>query len=86
MAIARLPYGYYTFLRLVVCGMGIYVAWRLYTAGVAAFAVVFAIIAVAVNPLIRVHLDRKTWLPINLASAAAFAFAALFTRRFKPLG
>ncbi|HEY3777109.1 MAG TPA: DUF6804 family protein [Rhizomicrobium sp.] len=26
LAIARLPYGYYTFLRLVSCGMGAYMA------------------------------------------------------------
>jgi hypothetical protein len=74
VATARLPYGYYTFMRIVVSG----------TAGIIAFAgirdrpvvqawsVLLALVAVLFNPFVPIHLDRQTWFYLDLGAAAVF--------------
>lgn len=84
-AIARHPYGYYTLVRWVVCAMGAYMAWRLYESKMTGLAVLFGGIALLFNPIFRVHLDRATWEPLNLACAVAFVGAAYLTSRLKQL-
>jgi hypothetical protein len=71
LALAQLPYGYYTLLRLVVClsaAIIAYVSWTKHTA----WAVVFAIIALLFNPLIIVALNRETWAPIDVGVAVLY--------------
>lgn len=79
LAVAPLhwPYGYYQFLRLAVTGMAIWLAivaqrqqstaWTIYGVG----------LALLFNPLVPVHLDRTSWLPIDLVAAALCVAAAI---------
>lgn len=69
IAILPLPYGYYTFLRLVVFGGGLSLAYQLYEQKHPNWSVVMAILAVLFNPLIPVYLSREAWLPIDVVSA-----------------
>jgi len=66
------PYGYYIFLRWVVCITSIVIAvngasWNRAWAGW-----LFGLQAVLYNPLVRVHLNVEAWTVINLISMAAF--------------
>ncbi|MBU0621360.1 MAG: hypothetical protein KJ795_05900 [Gammaproteobacteria bacterium] len=72
------PYGYYVFLRVVVCFSAIVFAalgsghkrdnlWFL-----------FAAIGVLYNPFIPFHLARGTWLLFNAATIAAFIYGLFF--------
>lgn len=72
------PYGYYVFLRVVVCfGAVVFAAlssghkrdnlWLL-----------FAIIGVLYNPIIPFHLSRGIWLLFNAATIAAFTYGLFF--------
>lgn len=73
VAIAPLPYGYYTFLRLIVCGCccailyGAHIdgreRWTLMSFGIVGLAVLY-------NPLVPVHLTKGIWFWLNLGSAA----------------
>ncbi len=74
MATARLPYGYYTFTRLVVCGVAAWfatVGWndrqvsRIWPVG-------FALIAVLFNPIMPVYLKRGTWFYLDILTAIIF--------------
>jgi hypothetical protein len=74
LALASLPYGYYTFLRFVVTGWALFIAWGEYQrAGtVNGWSVGFVLVAALFNPLVPVHLDRGTWAYLDLGSAALF--------------
>jgi hypothetical protein len=82
IAIERMPYGYYTFTRIVICGFAAlfaFVAWedslvsRLWSA-------IFGLLAVLFNPLIPIYLSRGTWFYFDLLAAALFAAHLLFVR------
>jgi hypothetical protein len=78
MAIFPLPYGYYTFLRIVVtlaAGAAAVVSYR--AAGrIQGITVLAVIIAIAFNPIVPVFLTRELWLPIDLLAAGFFGFLA----------
>jgi hypothetical protein len=73
-ALAPLPYGYYTFLRIIVCGAAIFLAWVSWENAdqIIHWTVFFALIAVLFNPLIPIYLSREMWAPIDLVVAAIF--------------
>lgn len=85
IAVFELPYGYYGFMRLCVCASSAIVGylWFDRTKSLTPVTVVFALIAVLYNPIIRVHLDRSVWAPINLATAAAYVVGYLNFRRLE---
>lgn len=82
VAVARLPYGYYTFTRVVTSGAAILIAIagfeeRLPNRG---WSVLFVLTAVLFNPLIPIHLDRATWFYLDLGAAAVFVAHLLLVR------
>lgn len=79
------PYGYYTLLRLVVCvcaGIVAYQAWPKQ----ALWTFVFGFVALLFNPIIKVSLNRDTWLPIDLAVGVLFIAHGLWRRRESTTG
>ena len=69
-ALARHPYGYYTLLRFVVCGVGAYGVYFSSEIIISkGWAWIFGIIAILFNPIIPIHLDRDTWAVIDVAVA-----------------
>jgi len=77
LATLDLPYGYYTFMRIVVCGISVYVAYQGYQWGQPWATWVFGLVAVLFNPLIPIHLSREIWLPIDLMVAGLCIVAAI---------
>jgi hypothetical protein len=77
-AVASLPYGYYQFLRWVVCGTGIFTAVSAYRWGKAWATWLFASIAVLFNPIVPIYLTKEIWKPIDLACALIFGLSMLF--------
>jgi hypothetical protein len=82
IATARLPYGYYTFTRVVVCGFGAFFAFAGWEGGSAArvWSVVLALLAVLFNPIFPIYLHRGTWFYLDIGAAAIFATHMLFVR------
>ncbi len=73
IGILPMPYGYYTLLRLVICGCSLYFAYHLYEKKDTAFVWVFGFIAVLYNPVIPVYLyEKEIWIVVNLISAFVF--------------
>ncbi len=74
IAILPLPYGYYTFLRIVVCITAGIIAFKVHskTNSLGFWVVSFALIALLFNPIIPVFLTRELWFFINLAVAGLF--------------
>ena len=62
-----LPYGYFTFLRFVVCAVGAYLAYLIYEENKKSLWVwAFSGIAVLFNPIIPIYLQREQWTTIDL--------------------
>lgn len=77
-SLARWPYGYYQFLRFVVCGVSVYVAFIAYSwRKLWATSLLFGLVAFLFNPLIPIHISRKIWHPIDVICALLFLIIAI---------
>jgi hypothetical protein len=82
LATAHLPYGYYTFLRIVVFRFAAIVAFVGWEVGAASrrWSLVFIAIAILFNPLVPIYLHQATWFYFDLI-AALLIFAHLLSKR-----
>ena len=76
LAIFHLPYGYYTFLRIIITIIaGVCAYEELERSNKTSFAV-FLGIAILFNPIVPVYLSKSVWIPIDLAAAFFFGLSA----------
>jgi hypothetical protein len=75
VAVFPLPYGFYTFLRLVVTGSAVLAALEL-NGNRNSVWVFFAGIAILFNPIFPIFLSKATWFFIDLGVAGAFGWIA----------
>jgi hypothetical protein len=85
IAIADLPYGYYTFMRLVVCATAVFAAivavkskqmWAVWACST---------LALLFNPIVPVHLTKSLWQPLDFIAGAMLVAAAVTVRRTPPV-
>jgi uncharacterized protein DUF6804 len=84
IAMMRLPYGYYTFNRILTCGFCALISvlsFREAGSDGKTWAVVFMIIAIAFNPFIPLRLSRFTWPYLDLVAAIAIGMHLFFARQ-----
>ncbi len=72
LAIADLPYGYYTLLRVIITASAVFLVWIAYNLKKTFWVVLIGIVAILFNPLIPIHLDKETWVVIDLIVAVLF--------------
>lgn len=78
IALFPLPYGYYTFLRILVCGCCLATALLAFkTNKYKVYGWIAIPIGVLFNPLIPVHLDRAIWSFFNITVALFFSYCAI---------
>jgi len=80
-ALSHHPSGYYTLLRWVVFGVGVYSAYIAVTFNRIPWAWCFGLIALFFNPLIPVWLNRATWVNIDVAVGVVFLISIFFVSR-----
>jgi hypothetical protein len=78
LGIAEMPYGYYTFLRLVVVAGCVAAAVGWTAVGFRPPLIVAGLTALLFNPVFRVHLERETWAYLNLACAVFMLASGTF--------
>jgi len=83
IATAKLPYGYYTFTRIVTCGIAAWIAFVGFqeAPAIKAWSVALALIAVLFNPILPIHLDRATWFYLDIGAAGVFVAHLIFVRQ-----
>ena len=89
LALLPLPYGYYTLLRLVVCGVAGYGAFRAAETGQTAWFLGLGVLALLFNPVFPVPLGRELWQPVDAVTAVimlASGFAIDGQRESRPPG
>jgi hypothetical protein len=83
IALADLPIGYYTLLRIVVTIGAVSVIVTEFENGINFWIIVFGIIAIVFNPLIPIYLNNKDiWMPIDILAAILFLIKS-FTNKIK---
>ena len=79
IAAAPMPYGYYTLVKILVCGFSAVLAYRNYKAAddkLAAWVWVFLIIAIIFNPLIPLHMQKEVWMVVDTVTGVLFLWLA----------
>jgi hypothetical protein len=66
---APLPYGYYTLLRLVACGVFAFAAFVAADRKQKVLPWVFGLAALLFNPIVKVHLSKELWAFVDIAAA-----------------
>ncbi len=79
LAIAKLPYGYYMFLRIVITIIAITNALEEVKSLKKIWLIVFIIIAIIYNPIIPIYLKKHIWIPINITVAGIFTVSIFKT-------
>ena len=77
LALVPWPYGYYQFLRWVVCGAAAFVAYKAYEWKRIWAVWAFGVVALVFNPVIPFHLSREVWQLIDLGTAVIFVVGIL---------
>ena len=82
LATARMPYGFYTILRLVVCAFAAVIAFAEWEENVLGriMSIAFCSIALLFNPLIPIYLKRGTWFYFDIIVAVLIAVHLVFRR------
>ena len=78
MALAILggwPYGFYTFLRITIFSISIYIAITLIKSNLIGLAWVYGFIGLLFNPLIPFHLGRSIWLIVDFSALIFFVYS-----------
>jgi hypothetical protein len=76
------PYGYYTLLRLVVCGTSIYIVYFSFEKEKKVIGSISILFAFIFNPIIPIHFGKEVWVLIDII-AALFYGVTIFILRFE---
>ena len=74
IAVFKLPYGYYTFLRLSISIFSLVHIYQNRKDGYSILNITLLIILILFNPIIPIYLTRKIWLPIDILVGLFFFF------------
>jgi hypothetical protein len=79
----RLPYGFYTIVRIVVSAEAAFIAWCLFRheSSLQIGTALFSLIAVTLNPIMPVRFPRAYWAVIDPAVAAIYFVCAILVWR-----
>jgi hypothetical protein len=74
VATARLPFGYYTFTRIVTCGAASLIGLIEFKSRLHfdIWPLTLILVGMIFNPVLPFHLDRASWFYLDLAAAAVF--------------
>lgn len=78
LAVLKMPYGYYQFMRMAVSVGALIGTFHLYNRRAFPGAVVCPLAAIVFNPVAPLHFDRELWTMINLGFAVVLAATAFF--------
>jgi hypothetical protein len=69
------PYGFYTFLRVTIFSISIYIAIILIKSNLIGLAWAFGFIGFLFNPLLPFHLGRSVWLIVDFMALGFFVYS-----------
>lgn len=77
IAVAPMPYGYYTFVKIVICGGAGFICYRLFKGHNKTFwPWAWGTVAILFNPFIPILIIKEIWMFIDAATGILFLIAA----------
>lgn len=77
LAVAPMPYGFYTFVRIIVCGSAGLMCYQLWNTGYrGTWLWVWGIVAILFNPVAVIHMTKEVWMAVDALAGGVFAFSA----------
>lgn len=80
LGVAPLPYGYYTLLRLVTCGVFAFASFLAFKRAVPNLAWLYALVALIFNPIMKIYLSKGSWTLIDIGAGLLLLFTARFLK------
>lgn len=78
IGVFKLPYGYYTFLRIIVFIYSISYLYIFYKNEKHGVTVALTAIAILFNPILPIHLNKEIWSFINIATAIFYISVGIY--------
>lgn len=77
VAVAPLPYGFYTFMRIIVCACAGYMAYNAFTVKEKSiWPWLLGFIAILFNPVATIHMTKEIWMVVDGLTGSLFAYLA----------
>ena len=77
IAISPLPYGFYTFIRIIVCGCAVYMTYQGFSnEDKGTWPWVLGFIAILVNTVTTIHMTKEIWMAVDFVAGGLFSFLA----------
>lgn len=77
VAVAPMPYGFYTFVKIIVCGCAGVICYQLWKAGDrGAWLWVWGMVAILFNPVAEIHMTKEVWMIMDAIAGCLFGYAA----------
>lgn len=76
LGVAPLPYGYYTLLRLVACGVFTFAALVAHERKNRVLPWVYGLVAVLFNPIVKIHLPKEAWVFVDIGAGVLLLVTA----------
>ena len=77
-ALRKLPYEYFTILKVVTSAAAIYLAYVAYSSKSVGWAVVFGALAALFNPIVKLPIKRESWEIIDVAMGVLLLVSIIF--------
>ena len=83
LEVVRLAYDYFKLLKIICCGVAVYLVWKAYSQGNSTWLWVFVVVAFIYNPIMPFRLYQGTWAVINSVTIV-IALSSIFKMRKAP--
>lgn len=78
--VAPLPYGYYTLLRLVACGVFAFAALVAHERKNQVLPWIYGLVALLFNPIVKIHLPKEAWVIVDIGAGVLLLVTAKTVR------
>lgn len=82
-ALADHAYGYFTFLRFIVCFVAAYNTFLAHSQHKIEWTWILGGIAVFFNPIVPIYMNRQLWIIVDIVVAVVFVISLFFVREKK---
>lgn len=77
LGIFQLPYGFYTFLRIITFILFFWSAWNFYQKNHPILPWIFAVAGFIFNPIIPIYFSKTIWTLLDAAGGVLFIYAGI---------
>jgi len=81
-ALAEHPYGFYQFLRIIVCGVSLYSLLTSLQVDKKFWIWVFGVLTILFNPIFPIHLTREIWIIFDVVAGLVYILSIFIFKHY----